>query len=141
MPRFTTTSSYTLNGDDKQTINVLMAVPQEGSSDISTLSTNNYPTSDKTMPNSDNQRVFMNQPLSWWLLGLNSGKIKYTPASNEVNWSYVDSSGNSIHISRNLSNVIIPNKSSSVTRDSKLNTMTIVFEAKHGINRTDVQTM
>ena len=141
MPRSTTTSSYTLNGNDTETINGLMAMPVEGSSDISTLSTNNYPTVNKTMPNPDNQRIFMNQPLSWWVSGLNSGTIKYTPVSNEVNWSYVNSSGNTIHISRNLSNVIIPNKSSSVRRDSSLKTLTIVFEAKHGMNRTDVQTM
>jgi hypothetical protein len=134
------TSSYTLTGDSNKTINVLMAVPAEGSSDLSTLSSNNYPTSN-TIVNIDNQRVFMNQPLSWWLSGLNAGTIKYTPVSSNVNWSYTNASGTSFHISRSLTNVIIPNKTLSATRDPMTNKTTIVFEEKHGMKRTDVHSM
>jgi hypothetical protein len=134
------TTSYTLSGDASETINGLMAFPPEGSSDLSSLSSNNYPTSN-TIVNPDNQHVFMNQPLSWWLAGLNAGTIKYTPVSNNVNWSYTDASGTSFHISRTLTNIIIPNRTLSATRDPVSNKTTIVFEEKHGMNRTDVHSM
>jgi hemolysin activation/secretion protein len=130
------TSVYSLTGDATATIHSLMAAPQEGSSDILSLSTNNYPYGD-TVPNKDNQHVFMNQPLSWWVTGLNTGTIKYTPISNTVNWSFVNASGSSFYMDRSVTNIVIPNKTQSVTRDDTLKTTTIVFEPKYGLGRMD----
>ena len=131
-------SSFTLTGDATATLHQLMAAPAEGSNDLGTLSTNNYPTAGSKVPNLNNQHVFMKQPLSWWLTELNSGKVKYTPVSNNVNWAYVTASGDSIHISTAVSNMIIPNKTQSVSRNATEKTTTIVFESKKGMGRTDV---
>ena len=121
-----TTNVFSLTGNPTETIFSLIASPPEGNSDLSTLSMNNYPSGDK-VPNESNQHVFMNQPLSWWLEELNSGTIQYTPVSSNVNWSYVNASGSTFHIARTVTNIIIPNKTQSVERDSKTNTTTIVL--------------
>lgn len=131
-----TTSTYTFTGNGAATIYSLIAAPSEGSSDLSTLSVNNYP-SGGTQPNKANQNVFMNQSVSWWVSQLNAKTIKYTPVSNDVNWSYTNSSGSALHIDRDVTNIIIPNKNQSVQRNDSSNGSTIVFEPKHGVGRTD----
>jgi hypothetical protein len=110
---------------------------------LSDLSSNNYPNSpaDKSEPNANNQLVFMNQPMSWWLNSLQNASVKYTPISSYVNWSYVDSSGSVFHIGRPVSDLIIPNSIESTSRDSTTNTTTSVFKPKLGMNRTDTHTM
>lgn len=139
MSKFSNTSSYTLSGDATATFYSITVRPAEGSSDLSTLSTNNYPSGDTT-PNQDNQHVFMNQNLSWWLSELNAGTVKYTPISNNVNWSFTNVSGSSFHIDRSVTNVIIPNKTLSASMDPKSKKSTAVFEAKNGLQRTDTYT-
>jgi hypothetical protein len=138
MSKVTVTSSFSLSGDPTTTLHRLMGAPADGSSDLASLSKNNYPTAGSKDPNPSNQHVFMNQPLSWWLAELNSGKIKYTPVSNNVNWAYVTASGDSYHMSVAVSNIIIPNKSQSIQKNVTANTTTIVFEAKRGMGRTDL---
>jgi len=141
MARFSNTSSYTLTENENATLNSLISAPVEGSSDLSTLSPNNYPTAGNSNPNPSNQMVFMNQKMSWWLQALNAGTVKYTPISNEVNWSYVPASDSLIHISINITNTLIPNRTLSVSRDAEKKETTIVFEPKFGLHRTDVHTM
>ena len=138
---FSVISAYTLSGDATMTLNMLTGKDVSGSSDLSTLSATNYvPGSDST-PNEMNQAVFKNQPLSWWVTSLNSGAVKYTPLSNDVNWSYVDANGNDIHISIEISNLLIPNKTVSVSTNSVSMTSDITFEPKFGITRVDTHAL
>lgn len=139
---FSVTSVYTLTGDATATLNILTNKVSSGSSDINTLSTRNDSSNNNNVaPNSDNQLVFMNQPLSWWLASLNSGAVKYTPISNYVNWSYLDANKNLIHISITISNLLIPNKTQSVKRNPGSMASEITFEPKFGLSRVDTHTM
>jgi len=138
---FTVTSAFTLTGDATKTLNTLTNTAVTGSSDLATLSTTNYLVAGDQTPNPVNQEVFMNQPLSWWLASLNSGKVKYTPVSNYVNWSYVDTNKNVIHISITISNLLIPNKTSGVTRNAGSMNSTVSFEPKFGLSRVDTHSM
>jgi hypothetical protein len=134
-------SKYTLTGDNTKTLFALTNVSPSGSSNLSTLSTNNYPSTGDSNPNADNQLVFKNQPLSWWLASLNSGDVKYTPVSNNVNWAYYDSNKNAYHISIEVSNLLIPNKTASVKRNQETNVTEVTFEAKFGLSRVDTMSM
>lgn len=134
-------SKYTLTGDDTKTLFTLTGVTSSGSSDLSTLSTNNYPSSGDSNPNAANQLVFKNQPLSWWLASLNSGDVKYTPVSNYVNWAYYDSNKNAYHISIEVSNLLVPNKTASVKRNPDTKDTEVTFEAKFGLSRVDTMSM
>jgi hypothetical protein len=95
---------------------------------ISNLSTNNYPpdqvpskdVNGYLLPNANNQSIFKNQPLSWWIDNLNSGNIEYRPISNTVNWAF-----NEIYILFDISKLIIPNKTKNVvTNPDKSTTIT-----------------
>ena len=141
MQGFSITSSYTLTENTTATIHSLMAAPAEGSSDLATLSKDNYTTAGSKEPNAANQLVFMNQPLSWWNTNLNAGTIKYMPVSNHVNWGYVDASGNVFHISTTVTNAIIPNRTKSASSVPGGKSNSIVFESKFGLHRTDVHKM
>jgi hypothetical protein len=59
---------------------------------------------------SNNQIIFKNQLLRWWENNLNSGVIKYTPISNEINWSY-----KTFAIDKEITSYIIPSHISTVT--------------------------
>jgi hypothetical protein len=133
------TSVYTFSGDAKQTLNTLTNTVPSGSSDLASLSTTNYLIEGDTKPNPTNQVVFKNQPLSWWVSSLNSGIVKYTPVSNDVNWAYVDVNNNSIHISIEISNLLIPNKPQRVAKNPGSMSSQITFESKFGITRVDTQ--
>jgi len=137
---FSVTSVYSLDGDGTKTLNTLTNMPA-GSSDLSSLSSVNYPTEGVSVPNTANQSVFKNQPLSWWVASLNSGVVKYTPVSSDVNWSYTDSNTKAIHISMEISNLLIPNKSSNTSRAPGSTSAVTTFEPKFGINRVDTLTM
>jgi len=134
-------SKYTLTGDNTRTFFSLTNVSPSGSSDLSTLSTNNYVDNGVSTPNNENQLVFKNQPLSWWLASLNSGAVKYTPVSNNVNWAYYDSNNNIYHVSIEVSNLLIPNKTASVKRNQETNVTEVTFEAKFGLSRVDTMSM
>lgn len=73
------------------------------------LSTVNYPTGSQA-PNADNQVIFKNVPVSWWIDGLNAGNIQYRPVSGLVNWAFIDSLKNEIHIAKEITDVIIPGR-------------------------------
>jgi len=135
---FSVSSVFTLTGDETKTLHALTNVAATGNNDISSLSTNNYPNSGDSNPNHDNQLVFMNQPLSWWLASLNSGSVKYTPVSNFVNWSYVEPSSKAlIHIGITISNLLMPNKTQKVDRTPGSRSSVITFEPKFGLGRVD----
>jgi hypothetical protein len=138
---FTVTSVFGLTGDATKNLNQLTTTQVSGSSDLATLSTTNYLVAGDETPNPVNQEVFMNQPLSWWLTSLNSGKVKYTPVSNYVNWAYVDANKNVYHISITISNLLIPNKTSGVTRNAGSMNSTVTFEPKFGLSRVDTHSM
>jgi hypothetical protein len=138
---FSVSSAYTLTGDATKTLFQLTNVAASGSSNLASLSTTNYLAAGETAPNPANQLVFKNQPLSWWLASLNSGAVKYTPVSNDVNWAFVDANKNDVHISIEISNLLIPNKTASVERNPGSMTSKITFEAKFGLSRVDTQTM
>jgi hypothetical protein len=127
------TSVYRLNGsqDATATLNTLTNTPSTGSTNLSSLSTSVEA----------NTLIFRNQPLSWWLESLNSGAIKYTPVSNDVNWSYFSPSGQQFHIRIELSNLLIPNRSKSSSRNADKSSFTVTFEPKFSLERTDTMTM
>jgi len=148
---FTLVSVYSLVGNSTATLNSLTNKPVSGSSAISSLSTVNYPVAGSPQPNAANQLVFMNQPLSWWLAQLNSGAVKYTPISNEVNWSFKNSSGALIHIGIKVSDLIIPNQTMATATNNSLPvennysaatmTSTVTYVPKFGLSRVDTQSM
>ena len=138
---FSVSSAFTLSGDASKTLNDLTNVAASGSSDLASLSTTNYLVAGETAPNAANQLVFKNQPLSWWLASLNSGAVKYTPVSNDVNWGFVDANKNIIHISIEISNLLIPNKTAKVEKNPGSMSSVITFEPKFGLSRVDTQTM
>jgi hypothetical protein len=80
-----------------------------------------------------NQLVFMNQPMSWWLEGLNNSKIKYTPLNNYVNWSYVD--GQVFEIGLTISDLIIPNTTGTCTPNYDTKSVTCVSQPKFGMTK------
>jgi hypothetical protein len=138
---FSVTSVYTLTGDARKTLFQLIGSSATGSSNLASLSAVNYLVAGETNPNPSNQLVFKNQPLSWWLASLNSGAVKYTPVSNNVNWAYLDSNNNIIHISIEISNLLIPNKTASVSKPSGSMSSEITFEPKFGLGRVDTHVM
>jgi hypothetical protein len=77
------------------------------------FSTVNYPTGSQA-PNAENQVIFKNVPVSWWMDGLNAGNIQYRPVSGLVNWTFIDSQKNEIHIAKEITDVIIPGRTEKV---------------------------
>ena len=138
---FSVTSVYSLSGDSTATLNTLTNTAVSGSADLATLSTNNYDSEGDLTPNAANQLVFRNQTLSWWLESLNSGAVKYTPFSNNVNWAFIDTNQNSIHISIEISDLLIPNKTVSVSRTPGSMTSEVTFEPKFGLGRVDTHSI
>jgi len=143
---FKMTSTYKFTGNDTVTLNVLTNVaPPAVPKTLKDLSKLNYPageTNDRNLrPNADNQLVFMNQPMSWWVSNLKSESVHYLPYSNFVNWGYKDASGDEYHIDISLSNLLIPNKTKDVSKDVSSNLFTITFEEKLGMSRVDTRTM
>lgn len=137
---FSVKSTFSLTGDGSRTLNMLTGKAAT-SGDLASLSTVNLLSAGDATPNPANQLVFMNQPLSWWLESLNSGKVVYTPVSNLVNWSYVDNNKNNYYISIDISNLLIPNKTERVEKNPGSMSSTIFFEAKFGLSRVDTLLM
>jgi len=84
-----------------------------------------------------NQNVFKSLPMSWWVSNLNSGKVQYYPFSNEVNWAYFPSVAETdkcFHISVEITNAVIPNRTDTVSRNDAdpeagvSSTMTVVMQ-------------
>ena len=144
---FKVSSTFTFTGNLADTLNTLTNVQNvDVTKTLATLSKVNY-TGAQPAPNApvranvDNQLVFMNQPRSWWVENLNSGAVHYLPVSNYVNWGFKDVSASVYHIDIEISNLLMPNKTASSTRNPTKNEMTIVFEPKLGMGRTDVRSM
>jgi len=117
--------------------------PAAGSSSIDDLSTDNYP-ADRVplkdvngydLPNPANQVIFKNQPVSWWIAGINSGSIVYTPVSNTVNWSYVVGE-TQYHILYDTSSFMIPNRTDTVDRNRETKMTTVVLKDNGVFNMT-----
>lgn len=109
--------------------------PEAGSDSIADLSTDNYP-ADRVplkdvngydLPNPVNQVIFKNQPVSWWIAGINAGSIVYTPVSNTVNWSYVVGE-TQYHILFETSSFMIPNRTDTVDRNLETKMTTVVLK-------------
>ena len=79
----------------------------------------------------------MNQPMSWWLAGLNNSTIKYTPLTNRVNWSYVDATGHVFQIGLTISDLIIPNTTGTCTPNLAAKTVSCVSAPKFGMTKTE----
>lgn len=119
--------------------------PDSGSSSIADLSADNYPpdriplkdANGYDMPNPANQVIFRNQPVSWWISGINSGSIVYTPVSNTVNWSYVEGE-TQYHILFETSSFMIPNRTDKVERDpaTKMTTVKLVDNGVFSLTQT-----
>ena len=142
MPVLRYNASVSTSATPSDTFNtVTNSNPDPVHTDAANLSTNNYPDNitdpdGYPLPNTTNQAIFMNQPLSWWCNGLNNGVVQYRPVSNTVNWAFVDSSGNDIYIRRDISDMIIPNKTSSFNYDISGNVTTIVYVDNNCISMT-----
>lgn len=114
---------------------ITKSVPDLSNNLIANLSPDNYPAGqvpekDKDgylIPNLVNQAIFKNQPLSWWIESFNSGKIQYRPMSNLVNWAYINSNSQDIYIIMDVSLIIIPNRTRTVTQNPN-NTITTFYE-------------
>jgi len=79
MSKPTYTGTLSPNALPTSTWNTITNATPSGSSQIEDLDEGAYDA---------NQAIFKNQPLSWWLEGILSGDVYYTPISNAVNWSY-----------------------------------------------------
>ena len=73
----------------------------------------------------NNQVILKNLPLSWWITQLNSGAVQYRPVSGQVNWAFVVG-GKDVYITREISDVIIPNRTDTCTRNEAAKTTTLV---------------
>lgn len=97
-----------------------------------------------------NQNIFKSLPMSWWVSNLNSGNVQYYPFSNEVNWAYFPSVAEKdkcFHISVEITNAIIPNRTDTVTRndadpEAGLGpTMTVVMQSSKFLRLTVTRPM
>lgn len=132
---------FSYSGDLSATVNTLTNVQDpDVSKTLADLSTENFPTPDpiEPRPNPANQLIFMNQPISWWLDGLQNGTIVNFNYGRYVQWKYVDASGNNIYIDTYVTSRIIPDESSHIDRDYTANTHTVVFMDKLGMSRKDL---
>ena len=73
----------------------------------------------------NNQVILKNLPLSWWITQLNSGAVQYRPVSGQVNWAFVVG-GKDVYITREISDVIIPNRTDTCTRNDSAKTTDLV---------------
>lgn len=154
------TSVFTYSGNPVDTLNTLTKVENpDVSKTLENLSKDNYAADTdqvNTRPNSENQLIFMNQPMSWWLANLNSGKVRYMAFSKYVNWVYDPSDSLTpsmpppnapppetpvaqpirYHIDMSVSSLFIPNMPDKTTRDSSMN-MIVTFKPVMNMGRTD----
>jgi len=78
--------------------------------DPSFLSTDNYPDTSNSSPNPENQEIFKNLPLSWWISSINAGILKIKSINPNVKWVYVTPTSDDIHIISTITSIIIPEK-------------------------------
>jgi hypothetical protein len=147
MITYTATPSTAQPTDTFYTLKSL--APESADADVANLSTDNYPpdrvpaqdAAGYNLPNPANQIIFKNQPVSWWIDGLNSGSVSYTPVSNRVNWAYVDAQSNAIHMDVDITNTIIPNKTATAERNEQTHAMTMILVDNGVMNLTQTYNM
>lgn len=140
------TSVYAYTGDASVTLNTLTQTTPVTTKTLADLSTNNYPAPsvpNQSAPNADNQAIFMNQPMTWWLSQLNVPvqSIKYAPVSNYVNWAYIPNSNTPYHIGRPVSDNLIPNSVASTVVDPVTKVMTKTYAPKFGMSKVETLTI
>ena len=131
------TSAFTYSGDATATLNTLTHVVNPNVS--KTLANLVADVKGSTVSTAVNQTIFMNQPMSWWISHLTSGAVKYMPVSNSVNWGYVDASGGQHYIGRPISDLLIPNRVTTMSVDKDTGVATIHYEVKLGLSRVDTR--
>jgi hypothetical protein len=109
--------------------------------DVTSVDANNLVADNSEAPYTANQEIFKNLPLSWWIEALNSDTIQYRPISNEVNWAFVKSDGNDVYIAKEITDVIIPNRTESVVRDAETKTMRLTMQDNGCLLMTNIDTM
>ena len=140
---FKITSTFSFTGDASATLNTLTKTTPTTLTlaDLSGLNYSEPELVNNSAPNANNQLIFMNQPMGWWIEQLQNGSVEYFPLSNYVNWAYTDVNKVVYHIGRPISDLLIPNTVGISTRDPVSNTITTVFGPKFGMGRTDIQKM
>ena len=96
--------------------------------EVTVVDATNLVADSSAVPYEANQEIFKNLSLAWWVQGLNTGTVQYRPVSNEVNWAFVNSEGKDVNIAKEITDVIIPNRTASVTRDAETKTMRWILE-------------
>ena len=127
--------TYSFEGELTATLNTLTGLENTGLG-LEALSENYTepfvnpldPNESPIRPNPQNQKILMNQPMSWWVENLNSGAIHYYPFTNLVNWAY-KLGEIEIHIEREVSDLIIPNETESSSENS------VIYKEKLGMKR------
>ena len=130
-------ASLSSSANADSTYNTITESSPGPSADPSMLSTENYPSDNVPlmdssglykMPNTANQEIFKNLPLSWWVSSINAKAVQYRPVSNTVNWAYVTADGNDVHILYDITTVIIPNTTESAVTDNASGMMTLTLK-------------
>lgn len=109
--------------------------------DVTPVDAANLVADSSAVPYEANQEIFKNLSLAWWVQGLNTGTVQYRPVSNEVNWAFVNSEGKDVNIAREITDVIIPNRTDSITRDEETKTMRWTFQDNGCLAMTRVDSM
>lgn len=131
-------NTYSFEGDLSATLNTLTNL-ENTNLGLDSLSKVNYtqpfvnpsnPNESPIRPNSQNQLILKNQPMSWWVENLNSGAIYYFPYTNYVNWAYKSELDTvEIHIDIEITDLIIPNELAGSSKS------TLEYKDKFGMKR------
>lgn len=108
--------------------------------DMAVVDAANLVADSSVVPYGANQEIFKNLSLGWWVQGLNMGTVQYRPVSNEVNWAFVNSDGKDVNIAKEITDVIIPNRTANVIRDAETKTMRWTLEDNGCLLMTRVDT-
>ena len=122
------TSVFAYEGNANVTLNALTNTAPVTTKTLADLSPANF---------AENQAIFKNQPMTWWVKGLNApASITYTPISNDVNWSFASGS-QSYGVGMPISNLLIPNGVATSVVDEVTKTRVNTFKKKFGMSRVD----
>jgi hypothetical protein len=108
---------------------------------VTAVDVNNLVDDNSAVPNVANQEIFKNLSLAWWVEGLNAGTIQYRPVSNEVNWAFVNSSGKDVNIAKEITDIIIPNRTANMIRDAETKTMRCIMQDNGCLIMTTINNM
>jgi hypothetical protein len=108
---------------------------------VTAVDAKNLVADNSLVPYQANQVILKNLDASWWVQGLNTGSIQYRPVSNEVNWAFVNADGKDVNIAKEITDVIIPNRTAGVIRDAETKTMRWTMEDNGCLVMTRVDKM